>query len=145
MPPSSLFRLNERHVAAGMIVGLARSRERALEAMRSAAAELPIVPSSVIVFGSFARREAERDSDIDVVVVRPDQTPEDDEIWTAGVARWSETVRLVTGNVVELLEVSEAEAVAKLGGRSPLWRDIARDGHVVCGAAVDELRMAARA
>jgi hypothetical protein len=35
------------------------------------AASLPHPPVSVIIVGSFARREAGPDSDIDVVVVRP--------------------------------------------------------------------------
>ena len=40
--------------------------------MGAAASELPLPPESVIIFGSFARREADRSSDIDTVIVRPD-------------------------------------------------------------------------
>ena len=72
VPPSSLFRLSHRNVAAQVVVELARSGEIAFQRMGAAASELPLPPESVIIFGSFARREADRSSDIDTVIVRPD-------------------------------------------------------------------------
>ena len=60
VPPSSLFRLNRENVAAQVVIELARSRDTALERMGAVARELPLPPASVIVFGSFARREADR-------------------------------------------------------------------------------------
>ena len=100
---------------------------------------------SVIVFGSFARGEADAKSDIDVVLVRPGDVPEDDDQWTAAVEHWRDRVRSITGNRVEVLDVGRSEVITKLAGRASLWQDVARDGVVVHGAAPDALGDVGRA
>ena len=140
VPPSSLFQLNHQNVAAGFVVELSRLRNTALEAMGAAAAEMPMQPVSVIIFGSFARREADRHSDIDAVIVRPDDIDADDDNWTTGVEQWRESVRGITGNPVAVIETNQAEAAEKLTSERTLWRDVARDGVVVHGATLDKLR-----
>ncbi|NND02188.1 MAG: nucleotidyltransferase domain-containing protein, partial [Acidimicrobiia bacterium] len=145
VPPSSLFRLNRQNVAAGFVVELSRLRDTALEAMGAAAAEMPMQPVSVIIFGSFARREAERHSDIDAVIVRPNGIDADDDSWTDGVQQWRESVRTITGNLVEVIETDRAEVAEKLTSKRTLWRDVARDGVVVHGATLDQLRNAVHA
>lgn len=145
VPPSSQFRLVRSNVAAQALIALSRSRESVVERIGEAAAALPTPPVSVIVFGSFARGEATATSDLDVVVVRPDDLDEDEPQWTASIDGWRDHVRAVVGNPVEILDVSHAEAASKLGGRSTLWRDVTRDGLVVHGLTLDELREPARA
>ena len=145
VPPSSLFRLVSDHVASRALLALARSSDTALEEMGRQAASLPHPPVSVIVYGSFARREAGTDSDIDVVVVRPADIDEDDEGWATSLAGWRSDVRRLTGNLVEVLEVSSDEAAAKVAGRSQLWAGIRRDGRVVHGVTLDGLRRPRRA
>ena len=139
VPPSSLFRLSLQNVAAQVVVELSRSRDIALEQMGAAALELPLSPASVIVFGSFARREADRHSDIDAVIIRADGIDEDDDAWTAGIEQWRQSARAITGNRVEVIEIDRAEATEKLSTGRGLWRDIAREGVVVHGATLDEL------
>jgi DNA-binding transcriptional ArsR family regulator len=145
VPPSSLFRLNRENVAAQVVIELARSRDTALERMGAAARGLPLPPASVIVFGSFARREADNESDIDAVIIRPDDVDDDDDMWAAGVEQWRRSVRAITGNPVEVIEIGQSEANKKLSGRAQLWQDVARDGVVVHGATLDELRSVVRA
>ncbi len=116
-----------------------------LDQIGAAAAALPTPPVSVIVFGSFARGEATSDSDLDIVVVRPDELDEDDATWTASIDDWRDHLRAVAGNPVEILEVSRIEVGAKLGSRSTLWRDVTRDGVVIHGLSLDELREPAHA
>jgi predicted nucleotidyltransferase len=140
VPPASQFRLVPQHVASRALLALARSTDTVLDEMGRLAGALPHPPVSVIVFGSFARREADADSDIDVVMVRPAEIDEDDDAWSASTEAWRRDVRLLTGNPVEVLEVSADEAVTKLAGRSQVWADIRRDGRVVHGLALDELR-----
>ena len=142
VPPSSLFRLVPEHVASQALLALARSTDAVLDEMRRLADALPHPPVSVIVFGSFARREADTDSDIDVVVVRPSDVGEDNELWSASLEAWRTDVRRLAGNPVEILEVSEDEASAKLAGRGQVWADIRRDGRVVYGRTIDELKAA---
>ena len=140
VPPASLFRLVPEHVASQALLTLARSTDTVLDAMGRLAGALPQPPVSVIVFGSFARREAVVDSDIDVVVVRPTEVDEDDDAWSASLETWRRDVRQLTGNPVEVLEVSADEAATKLAGRSQVWADVRRDGRVVHGLGLQQLR-----
>ena len=128
-----------------MIVELARSRDIALERIGAVAEEMRVRPVSVIVFGSFARGEADAESDIDVVLVRPRHVSEEDDQWSATVEHWRDRVRSITGNRVEVLDVGHFEVINKLAGRASLWRDVVRDGVVVHGAALENLGQVARA
>lgn len=137
MPPSAQFRLIRENVAARAIIDLARSRDAALIRLGNAAASLPFAPVSVIVFGSFARGEADDQSDLDAILVRPDNVDEDN--WATSVERWRNEARAITGNRVEVLEIVHDDAPTRLAGRAPLWSDVVRDGVVVYGLAMDEL------
>lgn len=144
VPPSSLFRLVTTHVAAPCLLGLSRARDIATAEIGQIARRLPVVPASVIVFGSFARGQAAIDSDIDLVIVRPDSTDEDDDRWTASTEQLRAEVRQLTGNPVEVLEVSESEASRRLARANGPWGDIQRDGIVVHGRSLAELESARR-
>lgn len=139
VPPSSLFRLVPEHVASRALLSLARSADTVLDELGRLAAALPTPPTSLIVFGSFARREADAESDIDVVVVRPPDVDEDDDRWSASVDAWGRDVRRLTGNPVEVIEVGADEVAAKLAGSNQMWADIRRDGRVVHGFGIEEL------
>lgn len=140
VPPASLFRLVPEHVGARCLLHLARSFDFVLGEVGRLASMLPRPPLSVIVFGSFARREARADSDIDLVVVRPPDLDEDDDAWAESIEGWRRDVRRLTGNQVEVLEVSDHEAASRLCGPSQVWADIRDDGRVVHGLSLDRLR-----
>jgi hypothetical protein len=139
VPPSLLFRLVPEHIAAGPLVALSRGRDGVIEEMERAGAALPVVPVSVIVFGSFARGEADAESDIDAVFVRPVGVDESDEAWAESVEQWRTRIYRVSGNPVEVLEVGTDEIGARLSSRRPVWRDIHSDGLVVHGRSLNEL------
>jgi len=138
-PPSSLFQLVREHVAAGPLVALARSRDDAIEEMGRVAAVLPVIPASVIVFGSFARGEADAESDIDTVFVRPVGIDESDEAWADSVEQWRSRIHRTSGNPVEVLEVGSEEISARLSSTQPVWQDIRSEGIVVHGRSLNQL------
>ena len=140
VPPSSLFRFVPEHVASEAILALARSADTVLDELGHLAASLLISPVSGIVFGSFARREADAESDIDLLVVRPADVDEDDEKWASSMTQLHTDTRGLTGNPIEVFEVSAGEVAALVKSRRPLWADIRRDGRVVHGLPLDELR-----
>jgi predicted nucleotidyltransferase len=140
VPPSSLFRLVEDHVASRAVLALAGARQVALDELGRSAKELSPAPTGVIVFGSLARGEARSASDVDVVVVRPEHVSEDDEDWVAGIERWRQRARQLTGNRVEVVEVGEADVGRLLRSHRPLWTDVNRDGVVVFGRPLPELK-----
>jgi len=144
VPPSSLFRLVRQHVAVGPLLALARGRDALISEMGRLATGLPVVPLSAIVFGSFARGEADIESDIDTVLVRPAGVDESDELWSESVEQWRTSVRRASGNQVEVLEVDSDEVTALLNSRRQVWRDIRRDGLVVHGLSLAELKSGSR-
>lgn len=141
VPPASQFVLIRENVAPQAIIGLAGARRAAIRQVGDAATGLQPTPVSVIVFGSFARGEADAERDIDIVVVRPDHVDEDedDERWSDSNEGWRRRVASITGNDVEVVEASASEASRKLRGRSELWRNVKRDVVVVHGAKLLEL------
>lgn len=139
-PPSALFKFVPDHVAARAVTALADARRTVLEEMGESASRLSVAPLSAIVFGSFARGEADRSSDLDILLVRPAGVDAEDAQWRAAIDGWVECVRRLSGNPVELLEVGGEEVGAKLRSKRQLWSDIQRDGIAVHGRAIEDLR-----
>jgi hypothetical protein len=139
VPPASLFRLVLDHVAAGPLLSLVRSQESMVETMIRVSASMESPPASVIVFGSFARGEADADSDVDVVHVRPAHIDEDDSAWSDSVQQWKDDVARASGNRVEGLEVGADQVGDLLASGRGLWTDVAHDGLVVGGVGLTEL------
>jgi predicted nucleotidyltransferase len=139
-PPSALFRLVRDHIAAGPILALSRSRDRMIQEMREIAEGLPISPTGVIVFGSFARGEADAESDIDTLMIRPSGVSESGDAWPASVQQWIDRVGEVSGNRVEVLEADEDEVPARLERGGSVWQDIERDGLIIHGTSLDSYR-----
>ena len=139
-PPSALFRLVDDNVGSRVVRALSRSRETVLAELGSQAETLDPSPVSIIVFGSFARGEAEADSDLDVLFVQPKGVNSDDYRWAAAVEGWRQLARRLTGNRVEVVETSESSVGRFLRSHKTLWADIVRDGVVVYGKSLEGLR-----
>lgn len=140
VPPSALFSLVDDNIASRAVRALSRARDAVLEELGAVAGTLDPVPASVIVFGSFARGEADEASDIDVVFVRPPDVGEEDDRWAAAVEEWRTAVRRLTGNRVQVLEVDHSDVSRRLRSTKPLWVDVMRDGIAVYGAPIEDLR-----
>jgi hypothetical protein len=139
-PPSALFALVDEHVAARAVRALARAHDAVVAELRTLTDAIRPRPVSAIAFGSFARGEADAGSDLDIVLVRPASITEDDEAWAASADAWRSAVHRLTGNSVQVLEVDETEAARRLRRPTGVWSDVIRDGVVVYGTGLDELR-----
>lgn len=140
VPPSTVYRLVEENVASRAIRLLARSRDQVLSEFGELAKSMVVPPVSIIVFGSFARGEAGRESDIDVVMVNRSRVGIGSE-WAEGLDEWRRLARRLTGNEVEVMEVDELDIGSRLRSRRPIWQDIRREGIVVFGKTLDELQV----
>ncbi len=115
-----------------------------IQHMRQIAEELPVPPASVIIFGSFARGEADADSDIDTLMIRPTGVSESDEAWSSSVQQWIDRVGEVSGNRVEVLEADEDDVSERLSRGGNVWQDIERDGQIIHGRPLDSFRSVLR-
>jgi len=140
IPPSTVYQLVEENAASRAIRSLARSRDRVLSELGELAKSMVIPPVSIIVFGSFARGEAGRESDVDIVMVRGSCVDASSE-WSEGLDEWRRSARRLTGNEVEVMEVDEFDVSLRLRSRRPVWQDIRREGIVVFGKTLQELQV----
>jgi predicted nucleotidyltransferase len=124
-----LYRLNREHLAAGPIVELAKMRSTLLERLEAHLAGWEPPPVYAAVFGSMARGTARPDSDVDLLLVRPDDVPE--AKWEAQVAALSSAVTRWTGNAARPVEFTPAEL--KHRRQEPLFQDVLAQGLTVAG------------
>lgn len=142
VPPSVTYSFVADNLASKAISLLSQLREIAIDELRELA-QAKVDPSvSLVLSGSFARGEADSESDIDVLLVHPDggQAPEE---WLEGVEEWRRAARLITGNEIELMAVNQSEIAGLLCSGRPVWLDISRDGISISGKSLDELRYGA--
>ena len=132
----TLYVANRAHLAWPALDALISLRGRFLERLREAVSGWPISPIHVSVFGSAARRDGDEDSDIDVLIVRPDAVEEGHEAWEeqidglrAGVTRW-------TGNRCQAFVVDRSRLSELLAAGDPIVESWLRDEVPVHGQAL---------
>ena len=140
VPPASLVRMAPDNLAGQAVRAIVGLRQAALDRLTALALDIRPVPTSLVVFGSFARGEADSASDLDVLAVRPPGVPIHDDGWTDSLGSWADLVSRVVGNSVNLVEASSEEIAALLRREGPsVWRDAAREGIVLIGSRITDL------
>lgn len=119
------YQLNRNHLLYAPLMQIASAKERFFELLRSEVGSWPVQPRTVMVFGSAARGEMTLDSDIDILIVAPDDW-EDAEQYAGHLAREASNW---TGNDVRHLFYHEQEIADE-----PIFRSIEKDGISVVGA-----------
>ncbi len=142
VPPSITYCFIPDNLASKAISLLSQLREIAIDELRKLALAKVDPSVSLVLFGSFARGEADSESDIDVLLVHPDDSQEI-EGWSEGVEEWRHCAQLLTGNEVQLMAVNRSEIDRLLCSGRPVWLDILRDGIAISGKSLDELQSGA--
>jgi predicted nucleotidyltransferase len=124
------YQLNRDHLAAKHVVALADLRGELLLRIESALRSWKPRPTYGAMFGSAARGSMTVESDIDLLLVRPDDVNEDR--WALQVDGLAADVSRWTGNDARILEFTVTE-VAMRGRRKPVLSDVVRDGLTVAG------------
>lgn len=141
-PPAKLYRLNRDHVAAGGIVALADQWQTLLERIRVELADWSLSPVTACVFGSGARGEADRNSDLDILLVPDDartHTGEAQRTWHDQVDRLVERARSWSGNSCEVLELTVAELQDAVARDDRLVHELRRDAIALTGRDIRSL------
>ncbi|WP_432561586.1 nucleotidyltransferase domain-containing protein [Kineococcus sp. SYSU DK003] len=133
-----LYTLNRHHVLAGPVLAAVNSAAavEALLVQRLAAWDPPA--QAAVVFGSWARGEAGPDSDLDLLLVRDDAV-DADGAWGAQVHEAGRAVELLTGNVVQFVQVTGSQLAAAIREDQPLLASLRQDGRVLVGPPLREL------
>jgi len=138
-PPAVLYALVREHVAAEPLMALSDLHDVFTRRLGERISQLQNPPVAVAVYGSFARRQADGDSDLDVLVVRPTGTDDEDEGWRSTVGQIQATARRLSGNRVEIMEVAQDDVADLMSSNRHLWRSIAREAQLVHGIPLEEL------
>jgi predicted nucleotidyltransferase len=126
--PSAIFyQLNREHLAADSIVELASLRERLINAIETSVASWPVSSYGAWIFGSFARGTAGPQSDIDILVVRPDGTAFNDEQWRTQLRDTMRKITRWSGNDCRITEFSREEFAQLFENDDRLARDLRSD------------------
>lgn len=130
---SLLYTLNRDHIAAEPIITLTRLRSILIERLRELLAGWEVQPIHASVFGSAARGDGDKDSDIDILVIRPRNVEEGDESWRSQIDSLAATVRSWTGNHAGIAEVSERDLPRLRRERPPVIEAVVADGITLIG------------
>jgi hypothetical protein len=125
-----LYRLSAAHLAAEPIRALAQMRQTLLVRLEQRLESWIPAPVYGAIFGSAARGTMRTQSDIDLLLVRPDEC--DRDRWDDLVALLAADVTAWTGNDTRVLEVSESEVLGA-GRDEPVLSDVVAHGLTVAG------------
>jgi predicted nucleotidyltransferase len=123
------YRLNREHLAAGPIIQLARLTHTLLQRLEDRLAAWEFRPAYAAVFGSAARGTMTVDSDLDLLLIREDDTPA--EIWEEQLSDLVHIVSRWTGNSTHPLEYTVSELTTARA--DTVLRDVLAEGLTVAG------------
>jgi predicted nucleotidyltransferase len=136
---AKLYTLNREHIAAPAIEELASLRDRFISLLRSEAQTWELPAAAVWLFGSASRGQAEPDSDIDILVVRPDEISDSDPRWLAQLETLAEDASRWSGNACEIVEYSSTELKRLVRRGERLVTELRRDAVPVAGSTPHQI------
>lgn len=138
---AQMHRLNRDHVGAPAVLALAGMRTELWTRLRNAIADWEVAAVHVSVFGSAARGDGTTESDIDLVIVRPDDVDAEDRRWREQLDRVGELIRSWTGNSASLIEQGERELrdLARRARPPAVIAELRRDGVDLIGEPLRSL------
>lgn len=137
-----VYRLNRDHLAVPHIEALTRVRAEVVEHIQTEVTGWAVEPAHAGLFGSFARGTADAESDIDVLLVRPEPPAElNEDEWLEQLDRLDRLIRAWTGNAAQIIDLDPATLGQMARDEDPLvdsWR--AEDIHLHGESLLDLLR-----
>lgn len=127
------YAANREHVAWPGVEILANLRSTLLDSLRNDLRAWTVQPVNAALFGSTARGDGAVESDIDVLLVRPDDVSEDDPPWAEQVALMRERVTSWTGNHCQAFQVDRARLAEHVRAHDPLVDELGRDAITLAG------------
>lgn len=126
---SSMVLLNRSHLVAGPLLALAGLRGELIRRLRERLSAWPDLRGAWL-FGSVARGEAHKESDVDLLIVADDLEPPD---LHERLSQLQADVRVWTGNDLQLVEHSPTSWRELVRSKNPLVEQIRVDGIALAG------------
>jgi predicted nucleotidyltransferase len=120
---SLLYRLNRRHLVAPIVAMLADLRETLRARLRDELDGWQFRPVHASVYGAVARGDGDLDSDVEILLIRPDHLEAGDPVWEEQIARLMQTAVDLTGNPAHVFELSRSELAGHLDTEDPILND----------------------
>jgi predicted nucleotidyltransferase len=134
-----LFRLNRSHLLTSPLLQIIDADKELRRRLEVEIAGWTIQPIHVSIFGSVARREAGRASDIDLLAIRPETVSFDDLDWRTQLSELSGNAYSWTGLGASWLELSEAEFNEAVAQGEPIVTAWRRDSLYLAGEDLEDL------
>jgi predicted nucleotidyltransferase len=134
---SVLYVANRGHLAWPSIEALVGLRATLLDRLRDEIDDWSAAPLHASMYGSAVRGDADERSDIDLLLVRPDETPEDP--WESQLDSLRTWVRSATGNRCEIFDITRSRFTEHVIARDPLIESWRREGIRLAGASIESL------
>jgi predicted nucleotidyltransferase len=134
-----LYALNREHLAAPAVEVLAGMRRELIFRLEGAIGRWEIAPVHASLFGSAARGDGDSESDIDLLIVRPRQTDEEDPVWRDQVDALTVAVPRWTGNRAGVSEISEDDVDRLNRERPGVVEELRSDAVALFGPDVSKL------
>jgi predicted transcriptional regulator len=127
------YALNREHVLVPGLELLHSAMPTIEDRLRQLVADWVVAPTALLMFGSAARRDGDSDSDVDLLLVRPDDRDADDEAWSMQRHELARRVERWTGNAAQIVEFSTAELAKAVMREEPLIAQLRDDGILLAG------------
>jgi len=127
------YALNRRHLLADAIEMIAQASVELRARLVEEVSGWGLTPTFVALFGSAAYGAMRPDSDVDLLVVRPDTVETDNPAWADQLIGLCESGRAWTGNDVRVLELGETEMRTAVATGEQVIDDIVARGYPLTG------------
>lgn len=134
-----LFRLNRAHLLTPAVLAAVGVRQEILDRLTTATATLDPAPLSVALYGSFVRRQAGPDSDLDLLLVLDDAFDWHADAWQAQLEHLEQQVVAWTGNRLEVLHLSTRQLAVAVNAGEPLMQSLRDEAVTLHGCDVAAL------
>lgn len=134
---NSLFRMISHNLAARWIRALGSLHDRIIQELQDTSQMLDGLARNATLFGSFARGDMIPSSDVDILVIGPDDL--DDPPWRDVLWVWQEHATQIVGNPVNLIEVTVDDAAPRLRHGQGMWGEILTEGIRLTGEPLESI------
>ncbi len=137
-----VYRLNRDHVLVPALMMALEARQVAIERLGAAVERLEPAPTHASLFGSFARHEGTPDSDIDLLLVVPDERDRHSDKWQRQISGLEDAVSAWTGNPLEVLVFTVSTLADAIRAGEPIVESLREDSLPLLGVRFGTLAAA---